>query len=87
MECDPIETHTTPERGYICIEDTSQTKETPSVLKNVPMEVLNSKHVEKLTKELKKALGPCHNFIHGTCLLGNSCLYSHDPQKQITTDQ
>ena len=88
MDCDPMETQTNHTPGYICIEETSQSKQPPpSVLTNVPIEVLNSKHVDKLTKELKKALGPCHNFIHGTCLLGNSCLYSHDPQKQISTDQ
>ena len=65
---------------YICIEDNRQPKERSSALEGVPMEVLNSVHVDKLTKELKKALGPCHNFTHGTCLLGNSCLYSHDPK-------
>ena len=72
--------------SYICIEDKDQSKETSCVSKDIPMEVLNSAHVEKLTTELKKALGPCHNFIHGTCLLGNSCLYSHDPQIQNNTD-
>ena len=66
--------------SYICIEDNGQPKERSNALEGVPMEVLNSAHVDKLTKELKKALGPCYNFMHGTCLLGNSCLYSHDPK-------
>ena len=66
--------------SYIFIEDKGQPIERSSALEGVPMEVLNSAHVDKLTKELKKALGPCHNFMHGTCLLGNSCLYSHDPK-------
>ena len=71
--------------SYICIEDKDH-QETSSALEGVPIEVLNSVHVDKLTHELKKALGPCHNFVHGTCLLGNSCLYSHDPQILNKTD-
>ena len=77
----------TSDPNYICIEDTGPSKENPAALQSLPTELLNSKHVEKLTKELKKALGPCHNFIHGTCLLGKSCLYSHEIPQQPPTAQ